>query len=80
MSRHPAPAAWVVRTALNVRVSWWRRRRREVALDGHDRQLGEAGTPTGTATSAPAMETVGFTLVEETGGAEDAPMNCRTIG
>lgn len=44
VSRHPAPAAWVVRTALNVRVSWWRRRRREVALDDHDlRQLGEAG-------------------------------------
>jgi RNA polymerase sigma-70 factor (ECF subfamily) len=37
VSRHPAPAAWVVRTALNVRISWWRRRRREVALDGHDR-------------------------------------------
>lgn len=35
--RHPAPAAWVVRTALNTRVSWWRGRRREVALDGHDR-------------------------------------------
>ncbi|MEU5562680.1 sigma-70 family RNA polymerase sigma factor [Micromonospora musae] len=43
LSRHPAPAAWVVRTALNLRVSWWRRRRREVALDGHDRaQLAEA--------------------------------------
>jgi len=39
VSRHPAPAAWVVRTALNTRVSWWRRRRREVALDGHDRAL-----------------------------------------
>jgi DNA-binding CsgD family transcriptional regulator len=25
-----------VRTALNLHVSWWRRRRREVALDGHD--------------------------------------------
>jgi RNA polymerase sigma-70 factor (sigma-E family) len=37
VSLHPAPAAWVVRTALNARVSWWRRRRREVALDGHDR-------------------------------------------
>ncbi|GIF70309.1 RNA polymerase sigma24 factor [Asanoa ishikariensis] len=36
VNRHPAPAAWVVRTALNVRVSWWRRHRREVALDGHD--------------------------------------------
>ena len=33
---HPAPRAWVVRTALNTRVSWWRGRRREVALDGHD--------------------------------------------
>jgi RNA polymerase sigma-70 factor (ECF subfamily) len=30
VSRHPAPRAWVVRTALNARVSWWRRRRREV--------------------------------------------------
>jgi RNA polymerase sigma-70 factor (sigma-E family) len=34
--RHPAPRAWVVRTALNVNVSWWRRRRRETALAGHD--------------------------------------------
>jgi DNA-directed RNA polymerase specialized sigma24 family protein len=25
--RHPAPRAWVVRTALNTRVSWWRRAR-----------------------------------------------------
>jgi RNA polymerase sigma-70 factor (ECF subfamily) len=32
VSRHPAPAAWVVRTALNARVSWWRKRRREVPL------------------------------------------------
>ena len=31
---HPAPRAWVVRTALNVHVSWWRRRRREVLADG----------------------------------------------
>jgi RNA polymerase sigma-70 factor (sigma-E family) len=29
---HPAPLAWVVRTALNLNVSWWRRRRREVPL------------------------------------------------
>ena len=33
VARHPAPAAWVVRTALNTHVSWWRRRRREVAWD-----------------------------------------------
>jgi RNA polymerase sigma-70 factor (sigma-E family) len=34
--QHPAPAAWVVRTALNTRISWWRRRRREVPLAGYD--------------------------------------------
>jgi RNA polymerase sigma factor (sigma-70 family) len=32
VSKHPAPAAWVVRTALNENVSRWRRRRREVAV------------------------------------------------
>jgi RNA polymerase sigma factor (sigma-70 family) len=32
VSRHPAPTAWVVRTALNANVSWWRRRRREVSV------------------------------------------------
>jgi RNA polymerase sigma factor (sigma-70 family) len=32
ISRHPAPAAWVVRTALNENISRWRRRRREVAV------------------------------------------------
>jgi RNA polymerase sigma factor (sigma-70 family) len=30
--KHPAPRAWVVRTALNYRVSRWRKTRREVAL------------------------------------------------
>ena len=34
--QHPAPGAWVVRTALNTRISWWRRRRREVPLAGYD--------------------------------------------
>ena len=29
---HPAPEAWVVRTALNAGVSRWRRRRREVVV------------------------------------------------
>jgi RNA polymerase sigma factor (sigma-70 family) len=33
---HAAPAAWVVRVALNTRVSWWRRRRYEVPLAHHD--------------------------------------------
>jgi len=30
------PRGWVVRVALNAHVSWWRRRRREVALGSHD--------------------------------------------
>jgi RNA polymerase sigma factor (sigma-70 family) len=33
---HPAPRAWVVRTALNAGASWWRRRSKEAALAGHD--------------------------------------------
>jgi RNA polymerase sigma-70 factor (sigma-E family) len=33
---HNAPRAWVVRTALNTGVSWWRRRRREVPLADYD--------------------------------------------
>ena len=32
VSRHPAPRAWVVRTALNTHRSWWRRRQREVVV------------------------------------------------
>jgi len=36
VSRHPAPRAWVVRTALNTGASWWRRRNRELPLAGHD--------------------------------------------
>jgi DNA-directed RNA polymerase specialized sigma24 family protein len=41
--RHAAPRAWVVRTALNLGVSWWRRRHREVPLADHD-----AAVPPGT--------------------------------
>lgn len=44
VARHPAPRAWVVRTALNAHVSWWRRWRREVPASDrvpHDR----AGPP-----------------------------------
>ena len=36
VGNHPAPRAWVLRTALNLRVSWWRRRRREIPLVGAD--------------------------------------------
>jgi RNA polymerase sigma-70 factor (sigma-E family) len=32
VSRHPAPEAWVVRTAVNLNISRWRRRRREVPV------------------------------------------------
>jgi RNA polymerase sigma-70 factor (sigma-E family) len=46
VSKHPAPRAWVVRTALNTHVSWWRRRRREVAWDsGLDRADTASGEP-----------------------------------
>jgi RNA polymerase sigma-70 factor (sigma-E family) len=30
--QHPAARAWIVRTALNTHISWWRRRRREITL------------------------------------------------
>ena len=36
VSRHPAPRAWVVRTALNLSVSSWRRHRRELPLMDYD--------------------------------------------
>ncbi len=36
VSRHPAPRARVVRTALNAGASWWRRRGRELPLADHD--------------------------------------------
>lgn len=32
VSRHPAPTAWVIRTALNANISRWRRRRGEVLV------------------------------------------------
>jgi RNA polymerase sigma-70 factor (sigma-E family) len=43
--RHPSPRAWVVRTALNTHVSWWRRRRHEVALGSHEPAAQAAGEP-----------------------------------
>jgi RNA polymerase sigma-70 factor (sigma-E family) len=57
VSRHPAPKAWVVRTALNANISRWRRRRREVVVadpaavrdpaggDGPSVDAGLAGSP-----------------------------------
>jgi RNA polymerase sigma factor (sigma-70 family) len=48
VSRHPAPAAWVVRTALNARVSRWRRSRRELLVP----DLGIVAQPSATSTAA----------------------------
>ncbi|MGH3200575.1 MAG: SigE family RNA polymerase sigma factor [Streptosporangiaceae bacterium] len=42
---HPAPRAWVIRTALNAHISWWRRRRREVALGSHEAVAAESPYP-----------------------------------
>lgn len=36
VGRHPAPVAWVVRTALNANISRWRRRRREIPVPDPD--------------------------------------------
>jgi RNA polymerase sigma-70 factor (sigma-E family) len=36
VSQYAAPRGWVVRTALNTGVSWWRPRRREVAFGDYD--------------------------------------------
>jgi RNA polymerase sigma factor (sigma-70 family) len=44
VSKHPAPRAWVLRTAINLRVSWWRRRRRELPLLGADGVSAPAST------------------------------------
>jgi RNA polymerase sigma-70 factor (sigma-E family) len=44
VSHHPVPRAWVVRTALNAGVSWWRRRSRELPLsEGEGPALEVAG-------------------------------------
>jgi RNA polymerase sigma factor (sigma-70 family) len=36
VSRHPAPRAWVVHTALNAGASWWHRRARDLPLAERD--------------------------------------------
>jgi RNA polymerase sigma-70 factor (sigma-E family) len=43
VSRHPAPRAWVVRTALNAGVSSWRKRRRDRPLPEDDGVAASAG-------------------------------------
>ena len=36
--RAQSPAAWVVRTAVNANISWWRKRRRETTSDAPSEQ------------------------------------------
>jgi DNA-directed RNA polymerase specialized sigma24 family protein len=50
VSRHPDPAAWVVRTALNTNVSRWRRHLREV-LVADPGAIANPSAPGGTADS-----------------------------
>lgn len=45
VSRHPAPRAWIVRTALNAGVTWWRRRSREQPLADRDLPSPEGPLP-----------------------------------
>lgn len=45
VSRHPAPRAWVVRTALNAGVSSWRKRRLELPLRAGDGPPGTGDVP-----------------------------------
>ena len=42
------PRAWVVRTALNTRISWWRRHRREVGLNDLESDLASLAGQNGT--------------------------------
>jgi RNA polymerase sigma factor (sigma-70 family) len=42
VSNHPAPRAWVVRTALNAGASWWHRRSKETALTSDDMAAAES--------------------------------------
>jgi RNA polymerase sigma factor (sigma-70 family) len=65
VSRHPAPRAWVVRTALNTRVSWWRRRHREVMLgpaevSGAGPRARDGGARDGSALSSGALDSGGI--------------------
>ena len=43
VSRHPAPRAWVVRTALNAGASWWHRRSKETTLTSEDIASADSG-------------------------------------
>jgi DNA-directed RNA polymerase specialized sigma24 family protein len=53
VSRHPAPAAWVVRTALNAGASSWRRRGRELPLADPDLAAPASAAPASPAPDGP---------------------------
>lgn len=55
VSAHPAPAAWVVRTALNTHVSWWRHRRRELLVSDPGRAAGRPAAEPGTGSVDPPI-------------------------
>ena len=57
---HPLPRAWVIKTALNLSVSSWRRRRREVPLDdAGDRERAPAGAADDTDDGSTIMTVLG---------------------
>jgi RNA polymerase sigma factor (sigma-70 family) len=41
VSRHPAPKAWIVRTALNTGATWWRRRGVEMPLTMREDEIAD---------------------------------------
>lgn len=43
--RHERPRAWVIRSALNLNISWWRRRRHDVPLGDHEPPAALAAEP-----------------------------------
>lgn len=43
--RHERPRAWVIRSALNLHISWWRRRRHDVPLGDHEPPAALAAEP-----------------------------------
>jgi DNA-directed RNA polymerase specialized sigma24 family protein len=59
VSRHPAPRAWVVRTALNAGVSAWRKRRKDRPLLGDGAAVATDRTSPAGLSSAPAVATDG---------------------
>ncbi|HEY2576703.1 MAG TPA: hypothetical protein VGI74_10395, partial [Streptosporangiaceae bacterium] len=84
VSGHPAPRAWVVRTALNAGASWWRRRARELPLTGHD--VAAPGSPgpawTGAAGQARApgtIRTAAFTLTSNANGTDTLTINPKVL-